>query len=67
MSLISMAGNSEMSHSQRVRAHCPELLEGLNAFYERIWASSRVDAALKELIRMPVSYTHLTLPTTPYV
>ncbi len=52
MSLISMAGNSEMSHSQRVRAHCPELLEGLNAFYERIWASSRVDAALKELIRM---------------
>ena len=34
MSLISMAGNSEMSHSQRVRAHCPELLEGLNAFYE---------------------------------
>ena len=38
--------------SQRVRAHCPELLEGLNSFYERIWRSARVDAGIKELIRL---------------
>ena len=38
--------------SQRVRAHCPELLEGLNSFYERIWRSTRVDAGIKELIRL---------------
>jgi alkylhydroperoxidase family enzyme len=38
--------------SQRVRAHCPELLDGLNSFYERIWRSTRVDAGIKELIRL---------------
>ena len=38
--------------SQRVRAHCPDLLDGLNSFYERIWRSPRVDAGIKELIRL---------------
>jgi len=52
MARVSQVGDSSESNSQRIRAHCPELLEGLNAFYDRIWRSSRVDASIKELIRM---------------
>jgi hypothetical protein len=52
MAHVSLAGPPDLPNSQRVRAHCPELLDGLNAFYERIWLSDRVDASTKELIRM---------------
>ncbi|MEM7250683.1 MAG: carboxymuconolactone decarboxylase family protein [Pseudomonadota bacterium] len=52
MARVRLAGDSSLPNSQRVRSHCPELLEGLNAFYDRIWRSSRVDASVKELIRM---------------
>lgn len=49
---ISLTGSPDLPNAQRVRSHCPELLDGLNAFYERIWLSDRVDASLKELIRV---------------
>tara|TARA_B100000676_G_scaffold304995_1_gene358266 strand:+ start:321 stop:509 length:189 start_codon:yes stop_codon:yes gene_type:complete len=52
MALLSEAGVEGQSKSQRIRAHCPDLLEKLNVFYEQIWASGRVDAGIKELIRM---------------
>ena len=45
-------GPMSLPHTQRVRAHCPELLEGLNTYYEKIWLSDRVDAGIKELVRM---------------
>ena len=49
---VKLTGDENSSNSQRVRGNCPELLEGLNAFYERIWLSNRVDASVKELIRI---------------
>lgn len=52
MARVSLTGDPTLPNSQRVRSHCPELLEGLNEFYERIWRSSRVEAGIKELIRM---------------
>ena len=52
MSLISLTGSEEQSKSQRVRSHCPDLLQKMNIFYEQVWASSRVDAGIKELIRI---------------
>ena len=38
----------DLPNSRRVRGNCPELLEGLNAFYERIWLSDKVDASVKD-------------------
>jgi hypothetical protein len=35
-----------------VRAHCSDLLEKFNAFYEQLWQSDRVEPTIKELIRM---------------
>lgn len=52
MTHVSLAGAEDLPNSQRVRSHCPELLDGLNQYYERIWASGRVDAGIKELVRM---------------
>ncbi|NKC11894.1 MAG: hypothetical protein GKR94_06740 [Gammaproteobacteria bacterium] len=52
MARVSFTGAESLPHSQRVRGHCPDLLEHLNHYYEEIWRSSRVDAAIKELIRM---------------
>ena len=49
---VKLTGSKELPNSQRVRANCNELLEGLNTFYERIWLSDRVDASIKELIRI---------------
>ncbi len=52
MSHVPPTGSEDLYTSQRVRAHCPELLDGLNSLYERIWLSTRVDAGIKELIRL---------------
>ncbi len=52
MPYVPPTGAPSRMTSQRVRAHCPELLDGLNSFYERIWRSTRVDAGIKELIRL---------------
>ena len=52
MPRVSMVGAADKPNAQRVRGHCPELLDGLNAYYERIWLSDRVPAGIKELIRM---------------
>ena len=52
MAHVSLKGPADLPNTQRVRAHCPELLAGLNTFYERIWLSVRVDAGIKELIRL---------------
>lgn len=52
MSHVPPTGSPDLMTSQRVRAHCPELLDGLNSFYERMWRSTRVDAGIKELIRL---------------
>ena len=49
---VKLTGPEDLPNSQRVRGNCPELLEGLNAFYARIWLSERVDASVKELIRI---------------
>ena len=38
--------------SWQVRAHCPELQEAMETFFDRLWSSSRIDAALKELLRL---------------
>ena len=52
MSHVPPTGSPDLPTSQGIRAHCPELLDGLNSFYERIWRSTRVDAGIEELIRM---------------
>ena len=44
----------------------------LDAFWQSIWDYARIESptphtAVLAESRMPVSYTHLTLPTTPYV
>ena len=55
MARVSLAGAEGAMHSWRVRAHCPDLLEPLTAFYERLWQSTRIAPTLKELIRMRCS------------
>ena len=52
MTRVSLAGEAGLSNAQRVRAHCPELLDSLNVYYEQLWRSDRVDASIKELVRM---------------
>ncbi|MBT6276315.1 MAG: hypothetical protein HOI95_19550 [Chromatiales bacterium] len=52
MTRVSLTGTSDAPNAQRVRSHCPDLLEKLNVFYEGIWVSKRVEPAIKELIRM---------------
>ena len=39
-----------------------QLMEDINAIVE-----SQCGKGSEELVALPVSYTHLTLPTTPYV
>ena len=52
MPRVSLAGDPAAPNSTRVRAHCPDLVERLTAFYEQLWRSTRVDAGMKELVRM---------------
>ena len=49
---VSLTGAPDAPNSQRVRGHCPDLLERLNFYYDQIWRSNRVEASIKELIRM---------------
>ena len=42
----------------------PETREELAHYYQSV---SRIDQGVARLVQIPVSYTHLTLPTTPYV
>ncbi len=52
MTRVSLAGDPSLPNSTRVRAHCPDILDRLNIFYDQIWRSARVDAGIKELVRM---------------
>ena len=42
-------------------------LLGIVQLHDLVLASSAIQACSKLPIKIPVSYTHLTLPTTPYV
>jgi alkylhydroperoxidase family enzyme len=56
MTRVSLTGAEGAMRSMRVRAHCPELQDSLMAFYERLWESPRIEATLKELIRIRCAF-----------
>jgi alkylhydroperoxidase family enzyme len=59
MARVSLTGTEGAMRSMRVRAHCPELQDSLMAFYERLWESPRIDATLKELIRIRCAFLNI--------
>ena len=52
MPRVSLAGDPSAPNSTRVRAHCPDMLHNFMHFYDELWRSTRVDAGIKELVRM---------------
>ena len=52
MPRVSLTGQPGQPNSTRVRAHAPDVLDAFTAYYEHLWRSGRVDAGIKELVRM---------------
>ena len=61
--------NNEISKDERDDAKVAELNAQVNELYSKIMSTGSMAAynEAKAEAEAPVSYTHLTLPTTPYV